>query len=83
MSEAAVKNEPRILPYVSAINEGIREGLKEQDDCFVAGEDVDQAVSVIVRLRTAIIIHIPDGLCLHNGGEGHPQHQHTHDLREK
>ena len=46
MSEAAKKDEPRVLPYVMAINEGIREVLKEQDDCFVAGEDVAGAGGV-------------------------------------
>ncbi|MDA0977568.1 MAG: alpha-ketoacid dehydrogenase subunit beta [Proteobacteria bacterium] len=45
MSEA-VKHEPRVIPYVSAINEGIREVLKEQDDAFVAGEDVGAAGGV-------------------------------------
>ena len=38
MSEA-VKQESRQLPYVMAINEGVREVLKEQDNSFVAGED--------------------------------------------
>ncbi len=45
MSEA-VKEEPRILPYVMAINEGIKEVLKEQDNAFVAGEDVAGAGGV-------------------------------------
>ena len=45
MSEA-VKQEPRQLPYVMAINEGIREVLKEQDNSFVAGEDVAGAGGV-------------------------------------
>ncbi|SVC12887.1 uncharacterized protein METZ01_LOCUS265741, partial [marine metagenome] len=45
MSEA-VKQEPRVLPYVMAINEGIREVLKEQDNSFVAGEDVAGAGGV-------------------------------------
>jgi pyruvate dehydrogenase E1 component beta subunit len=45
MSEA-VKEEPRIIPYVMAINEGIREVLKEQDNSFVAGEDVGAAGGV-------------------------------------
>jgi hypothetical protein len=39
MSEAK-KPEPRVLPYVLAINEGIRTVLREQDDSFLAGEDV-------------------------------------------
>lgn len=45
MSEA-VKQEPRVIPYVSAINEGIREVLKEQSNAFVAGEDVAGAGGV-------------------------------------
>lgn len=45
MSEA-VKSEKRELPYVSAIKEGVREVLLEQDNAFVAGEDVGQAGSV-------------------------------------
>ena len=45
MSEV-VKQEPRQLPYVMAINEGIREVLKEQDNSFVAGEDVAGAGGV-------------------------------------
>ncbi len=46
MSEAAKKDEPRVLPYVMAINEGVREVLKEQQDAFVAGEDVAGAGGV-------------------------------------
>ena len=45
MSEA-IKHEPRIIPYVSAITEGVREVLLEQENSFVAGEDVGQAGSV-------------------------------------
>ncbi len=45
MSEA-VKQEPRVLPYVLAINEGIREVLREQPNAFIAGEDVGEAGSV-------------------------------------
>ena len=45
MSEAK-KPEPRVLPYVLAINEGIRTVLREQDDSFIAGEDVAAAGSV-------------------------------------
>lgn len=45
MSEAA-KTEPRMLPYVMAINEGVKEVLKEQDNAFVAGEDVGAAGGV-------------------------------------
>ena len=45
MSEA--ENKPgRELPYVMAINEGIREVLREQKDAFIAGEDVAIAGSV-------------------------------------
>lgn len=45
MSEA-VKQEPRVLPYVLAINEGIAEVLREQPNAFIAGEDVAEAGSV-------------------------------------
>ena len=45
MSEA-VKAEPRVIPYVSAINEGVRQVLLEQEDAFVAGEDVAGAGGV-------------------------------------
>ena len=45
MSEAK-KSEPRVLPYVLAINEGIRTVLREQDEAFIAGEDVAVAGSV-------------------------------------
>jgi pyruvate dehydrogenase E1 component beta subunit len=45
MSEA-LKDGPRMLPYVSAITEGVRQVLEEQDNAFVAGEDVGQAGSV-------------------------------------
>ena len=45
MSEAK-KQEPRQLPYVAAITEGVRQVLQEQDNAFVAGEDVGQAGSV-------------------------------------
>jgi pyruvate dehydrogenase E1 component beta subunit len=45
MSEA-IKEEPRVLPYVLAINEGIKEVLREQKDAFIAGEDVAIAGSV-------------------------------------
>ena len=45
MSEA-VKQEPRVIPYVAAITEGVREVLLEQDNSFVAGEDVGQAGGV-------------------------------------
>jgi len=38
--------ESRVIPYVSAINEGVREVLKEQEWSFVAGEDVAVAGSV-------------------------------------
>lgn len=45
MSEAVQKNA-RMLPYVSAITEGVQQVLREQDNAFVAGEDVGQAGSV-------------------------------------
>lgn len=38
--------EARKLPYVSAITDGVREVLKEQDNAFVIGEDVAGAGSV-------------------------------------
>lgn len=48
MSEAVetAKTPPRTIPYVSAINEGVREVLKEQENAFVAGEDVAGAGGV-------------------------------------
>ena len=48
MSEA-LKNGPRMLPYVSAITEAVRQVLEEQDNAFVAGEDVGQGE--VRRLR--------------------------------
>ena len=45
MSEAE-SNTVRELPYVMAINEGIREVLREQKNAFIAGEDVAIAGSV-------------------------------------
>ena len=42
----AVQQEPRVLPYVMAINEGIREVLNEQANSVVAGEDVAGAGGV-------------------------------------
>jgi len=44
MAEAQV--QPRKLPYVSAITDGVREVLKEQANAFVVGEDVAGAGSV-------------------------------------
>jgi acetoin:2,6-dichlorophenolindophenol oxidoreductase subunit beta len=44
MAEAQV--QPRRLPYVSAITDGVREVLKEQPNSFVIGEDVAGAGSV-------------------------------------
>ncbi len=44
MAEAAVK--PRTIPYVSAINEGIRVVLSEQPNAFAAGEDIGGAGGV-------------------------------------
>lgn len=43
---AQAQTETRELPYVSAITEGVREVLLEQDNSFVAGEDVAGAGSV-------------------------------------
>jgi len=45
MSEAK-QTEGRKLPYVSAITEGVRHVLQEQDNAFVTGEDVGNAGSV-------------------------------------
>ena len=45
MAEAQT-TEPRVIPYVMAITEGIRQVLLEQDDAFVAGEDVAGAGGV-------------------------------------
>ncbi|MCB1684217.1 MAG: alpha-ketoacid dehydrogenase subunit beta [Pseudomonadales bacterium] len=44
MAQAQAKT--RELPYVAAITEGVREVLREQDNAFVAGEDVAGAGSV-------------------------------------
>ncbi len=44
MAEALEK--PRTLPYVSAINEAVREVLNEYDNSFVVGEDVAGAGGV-------------------------------------
>ncbi len=44
MAEAAVKS--RKIPYVSAINEGIRVVLAEQPNAFAAGEDIGGAGGV-------------------------------------
>jgi pyruvate dehydrogenase E1 component beta subunit len=43
---AEAQAEARKLPYVSAITDGVREVLKEQDNAFVIGEDVAGAGSV-------------------------------------
>lgn len=43
---AEAQPQPRKLPYVSAITDGVREVLKEQDNAFVIGEDVAAAGSV-------------------------------------
>jgi len=40
------ENQERTLTYVASINEGVREVLLEQDNAFVAGEDVAQAGGV-------------------------------------
>jgi len=44
MAEAQVK--PRVLPYVAAITDGVRQLLREQPNAFIAGEDVAGAGSV-------------------------------------
>ncbi|MDH5737696.1 MAG: alpha-ketoacid dehydrogenase subunit beta, partial [Gammaproteobacteria bacterium] len=38
--------EERQLPYVAAITEAVRQVLQEQENAFIAGEDVGQAGSV-------------------------------------
>lgn len=43
---AEAQEKPRTLPYVSAITDGVRQVLLEQDNAFVAGEDVAGAGSV-------------------------------------
>ena len=53
MSEA-VKTEGRAIPYVLAITEGVRQILEEQDNAFVAGEDVGEAGSVYGYYRGLI-----------------------------
>ena len=53
MSEA-VKTEGRAIPYVLAITEGVRQVLEEQDNAFVAGEDVGEAGSVYGYYRGLI-----------------------------
>ena len=45
-AQAKTQSEARQLPYVSAITEGIRTVLLEEDTAFLAGEDVGQAGSV-------------------------------------
>ncbi|NKB98354.1 MAG: alpha-ketoacid dehydrogenase subunit beta [Pseudomonadales bacterium] len=42
----AVQTEARKLPYVAAITEGIRTVMSEQDNAFIAGEDVAGAGGV-------------------------------------
>jgi pyruvate dehydrogenase E1 component beta subunit len=53
MSQATAKAETvtRQLSYVAAIAEGIRSVLREQDDAFLAGEDVGLAGSVFGSTR--------------------------------
>jgi len=46
MAQAQAKAATRKIPYVSAINEGVREVLKEYDNSFVVGEDVAGAGGV-------------------------------------
>jgi pyruvate dehydrogenase E1 component beta subunit len=43
---AEAQAEPRILPYVLAITDGVRAVMNEQDNAFIAGEDVAGAGSV-------------------------------------
>ncbi len=43
---AQAEEKPRTLPYVAAITDGVRQVLLEQDNAFVAGEDVAGAGSV-------------------------------------
>ena len=42
----AVQTDARKLPYVAAITEGIRTVMSEQDNAFIAGEDVAGAGGV-------------------------------------
>lgn len=50
MSVAAESKE-RELPYVAAVTEAVRQVLLEQDNAFIAGEDVGQAGSVFGYYR--------------------------------
>lgn len=43
---AEAQEQPRMLPYVAAITDGVRQVLSEQPDAFVAGEDVAGAGGV-------------------------------------
>ncbi len=43
---AEAQPQPRKLPYVAAITDGVRQVLKEQENAFVIGEDVAGAGSV-------------------------------------
>ncbi len=45
MAEAQ-KVEPRVLPYVAAITDGVRTVMREQPNAFIAGEDVAGAGGV-------------------------------------
>jgi pyruvate dehydrogenase E1 component beta subunit len=45
------RQEPRTLTYVAAIREGVQTVLAEQDNAFIAGEDVGQAGSVFGYYR--------------------------------
>ena len=58
MAEAQV--QPRKLPYVSAITDGVREVLKEQANAFVIGEDVAGAGSVYGYYRGLLKEFGPD-----------------------
>jgi pyruvate dehydrogenase E1 component beta subunit len=46
MNMAEALEKPRTIPYVTAINEAVREVLKEFDNSFVVGEDVAGAGGV-------------------------------------
>jgi len=50
MSVAAESKE-RELPYIAAVTEAVRQVLLEQDNAFIAGEDVGQAGSVFGYYR--------------------------------
>lgn len=45
-AQTETPGEPRQIPYITAINEGVREAMREDPDTFLAGEDVADAGSV-------------------------------------